>query len=662
MALHSRSWGPKPLRLETQQDWQQRDFEACSALAARSSFSDNPDPDTCSDAATDSKSCKHQALQNDTKEPVLHDRLSFPPSNSTSTLNQGEYECLHGLPDTKAVSRISPDYPHMQDISPTAVYSDASFQFSRSAPSSYRIPAEISQIGVGLLQADEPPSLDASNASSNETALDDTPVEHCSEEQDSVPPLHAASSKSPSVNPVPDPPVGISESNISPTMASSPIPFTPLRTPGSIPSPRPGHAPRSSSFQMDRVGSARRQGRRASARSGRSGSVAQSPASSWLSMWSREENVTATQSDDDGQSIGQNNEYVLGRQVGFGGFSIVKEATTFENGEPVVRAVKIVRKHVDGHDDLENDKFQLELQHEISIWKQLKHTNILRLIDEYTNSFATFCFTQMTSGGTLFDHVRRHRQMSSSSVQENVLTSNESSGMVAFRETGVPLKLSRRYLHQLASALRYLHRDMHMVHRDVKLENCLLNFPCGELGHEDEGNVLLCDFGMTDHISPDLRDEAYHASQGQIWEGCDDMCSPVDIGPSATSTSITGSLQYASPELIRAGRPIFEPFVDMWAFGVVSHALLTAELPFTHHFMPILQTMILKGEWNVNALVKTVNEKYPEVDSRDASSAADLTLKCLEMDTSRRWTTDDVLNSPFLLGKPAEGKELLSQL
>ena len=611
-----------------------------------------PNPSTSLEARTDAardsvELCKHQAPRTHSEELLSRDHSSVSHLGSHSALGHGKNECTGKTSDPQATGQIIVDIALMQDMSWEDFHLDESHRLSQSAPSSYAVAADMSRFDFPRDRS----SHNAPGHSDPPRTHQSAAEHHHSEEHDSVPPLRPGLATSPPLNAASAPSQAISETSTSPTAASSPIPFPALSTSGSLASPRPAEARRSSSYHIERVGSVRRQSRRTSARSARSGSMAQSPAGSWLSMWNREESTPAVQPDDEGQPVGENNEYVLGRQVGYGGFSIVKEAHTFENGEPVLRAVKIVRKQADGREDPENEKLQIELQHEISIWKQLKHPHILRLLGEYSNSFGTFCFTQMTSGGTLFEYVRRHRQLSSGSIHERALSSsNNPSGTVPFSEAGMPLRLSRRYLHQLASALFYLHRHMELVHRDIKLENCLLNFPRGEFDIHEGGEVLLCDFGMADHIVPEMRDEAYHSSQSHLWDSNDDVPSPVDIGPSGTSTSITGSLQYASPELIRAGRPLFEPAVDIWAYGVVSHALLTAELPFTHHFMPILQKMILKGEWNVDALIDSVHQKYPEFDGRDAKSAIDLTVKCLEMDMARRWTIENVLSSAFLLG------------
>ncbi|KAK1923611.1 kinase-like domain-containing protein, partial [Papiliotrema laurentii] len=61
----------------------------------------------------------------------------------------------------------------------------------------------------------------------------------------------------------------------------------------------------------------------------------------------------------------------------------------------------------------------------------------------------------------------------------------------------------------------------------------------------------------------------------------------------------SASLPYAPPELLRA--PPTHPTLgqDIWALGVILHALLTGRLPFVDSFDPRLQMKILRGQWEL---------------------------------------------------------------
>ena len=431
-------------------------------------------------------------------------------------------------------------------------------------------------------------------------------------------------------------------------------------------------------------GSLRRANRRASTRSVPSTT---SPAGAFLSRWAREEILSTAQPDDEGQEIGDHSEYIIGRQIGYGGFSVVKEAFTIEDGVRLRKAVKIVRKHVSGATELENEKVQAEFEHEVSIWRFLRHQYVLSLIAVYDSPFATFCITQYNEGGTLFDLVKSAREQDGSKLNNDSVSVTgiyETNNLNPSRKGSIPIHLARKYSYQLASALRYLHEDVHVVHRDVKLENCLLDMSAPEADIEG-GNVLLCDFGMADFINNDdepsppsspspspsppspieaasvppyadfseMQDRIYSLRQQRPQQHSSTfpvaaaaaasqsrLRKAATASTSTTSASVFGSLAYMSPESLSCPRPLFWPVVDVWAYGVVLHALLVGSLPFSHAFEPKLLSMILEGEWDEEVLRTAMIE----------DTAIEVLQGCLQTDIEQRWSIREVLEAYWFDG------------
>jgi eukaryotic-like serine/threonine-protein kinase len=111
----------------------------------------------------------------------------------------------------------------------------------------------------------------------------------------------------------------------------------------------------------------------------------------------------------------------------------------------------------------------------------------------------------------------------------------------------------RKYVSEMAHAIQHLHRNVGVVHADLKLENFLLH----------NGTVKLCDFGMVGPI-------------GKVRYG-----------------NPTGSTPYMAPELFRtqqkqhANLPSFHnngyaltPALDCWSFGVILYVVLFKGLPW----------------------------------------------------------------------------------
>ena len=331
--------------------------------------------------------------------------------------------------------------------------------------------------------------------------------------------------------------------------------------------------------------------------------------------------------DDEGQAIGLSNEYIIGRKINQGGFGVVKEVHTLdEAGENKIRAVKIVRKAIPGKDELENERAQQELEHEVSIWRHLKHRHILELHAVYDTEFATFCVMDLNIGGTLFDLVRRSR----------------GSGSEHDRRRGLDAKSAKSYSYQLACALRYLHEDIRVCHRDVKLENCLIDMtvPNAKI---DGGCLRLCDFGLADFL---------HNEQSVDYLVMDGLGSPgsaASSGPSRTMSSIIGTLEYASPKGLSVHRKLFETAGDIWAFGVVVYMLCTGEFPYKHAMPSKTVDLIMRANWDQNTLLSA---------AAGGEDVLELVQGCFETDGEMRITIGEALRSKWFEGcREMDGEE-----
>jgi len=328
--------------------------------------------------------------------------------------------------------------------------------------------------------------------------------------------------------------------------------------------------------------------------------------------------------DAEGQTVGE--DYVLGKQIGYGGFSTIKEVTQLQDDHQRKLAVKIVRRNIEGKSEAENEQAQAEFEHEVELWRFLNHPNILPLEAVYKLDEATFCFIPLNNGGTLFDLVRANR-------------------------AGLAENLAKSYSYQLASALRYLHLDARVVHRDVKLENCLLDTSNGE-----PGLVRLCDFGMAEWLSSD-------AGLGPASPDFNSTDRPPHrhIGPAESSSSAFagGSLEYAAPEILRIARAledaepveraIISPAVDIWALGVCIYSMVVGSRPFQNSFQPRVVMAILAGDWD--------REKLQQ---KGGDDVLDLVAGCLEMDDRNRWDITRVMAGAWFeeLASQYSGDEL----
>jgi serine/threonine protein kinase len=313
-----------------------------------------------------------------------------------------------------------------------------------------------------------------------------------------------------------------------------------------------------------------------------------------------------------------NNEYIIGRKISQGGFGVVKEVHSLDDhGHRVIKAVKIVRKTLPGTNEVENEKAQSEIEHEVSIWRYLKHRHILPLYAVYETDFATFCVMDLNIGGTLFDLVRKSRR-------DAALNDGRK---------GLAPHLAKDYAYQLACALRYLHEDIRVCHRDIKLENCLVDLTTSS-GEDESGLLRLCDFGLADFLhSESIDDQPPSRSSSRL---------SLETGmPIPTASSVIGTLEYASPKGLAAKRKLFETAGDVWAFGVVVYALCTGDLPFRHAMASKTAELIYRADWDEGALKHA---------AAGGVEVIELVRGCLEKDMDLRFTIGDALRSPWFEG------------
>jgi serine/threonine protein kinase len=272
-------------------------------------------------------------------------------------------------------------------------------------------------------------------------------------------------------------------------------------------------------------------------------------------------------------------DYVLDKVIGYGGFATVRKGFRISDGKKV--AIKIIKKDQQTCNNLSVDE---RLERELDIWKNLDHINILCIEKVLETDNATFLVCDYCAKGNLLDQVK------------DPLTEDKAQPLFV----------------QLCRAVQYLHEKAKICHKDLKLENILL---------DQDSNVKLCDFGLAIYQQPKnilLNSQAIPPSSPN--ETSDLECA-------------AGSLPYASPEQIKSAKAITCPSSDIWSLGVILYALVTGKLPFSDDYEPRLQQKILSGDFDL-----------PEYTSADLKA---LIMKCLALRPEDRPTISQVLQSSW---------------
>ncbi|TPX33530.1 hypothetical protein SmJEL517_g03628 [Synchytrium microbalum] len=331
-------------------------------------------------------------------------------------------------------------------------------------------------------------------------------------------------------------------------------------------------------------------------------SITPSPAVSFLSGLAERMNSVAPVAGvyEDGDEVG---EYRLVKVIGAGAFSKVFEAVAIADPSKSV-AIKIVCK--EQHDIPARDLFRL-IEHEVWIWRPLRHRHIVAMLDILEADDALFIVSELAQGGSLLDLIRKQGRL--------------------------PEPLAQTLFAQILSAVKYLHEVANIVHRDIKCENILL-------ATLDPPNALLTDFGLSEYIPPTAStsptSDVYNSNTNSI------VTSPTmsTNAPSATGNGppdtifCAGSLHYCAPEELRAtpGSNPRSPSADIWSLGCVLYAMLIGQLPFGDTFLPRLQMSIINGRYDEKKLEEF--NVSPEAQS--------LIRGMLTISTEKRWSISDI--------------------
>lgn len=213
------------------------------------------------------------------------------------------------------------------------------------------------------------------------------------------------------------------------------------------------------------------------------------------------QNVTET-AEKQQQRLTLDESWELGRVLGEGGYSVVKEGKHRSTGK--IAAVKLMKKAGMSAEEMQ------ALHLEVDVLKQLKHKNIVQMLDSFDEPEYYSIVLEYVDGGELFDRV----------VQKTFYNEKEARDAVL----------------EGLSALNYMH-GLGIVHRDIKPENLLLT------SKDDDADLKLCDFGFAVKAATD--------------DALSEQC---------------GTPGYMAPEILMGVN--YGKGVDIWSFGVVMYILL----------------------------------------------------------------------------------------
>ncbi len=284
--------------------------------------------------------------------------------------------------------------------------------------------------------------------------------------------------------------------------------------------------------------------------------------------------------------------YELGEVLGRGGMATVMRGWDHWMRRPV--AVKIVRiggmaEQSEGGPSLSPSALW---RREAEILAGVRHTNIVSLLDVFTDDESGYLVLELLPGGTLKQHVQRYGPLS------------------------VPhaLDIALRVCH----ALRVLHRAG-FVHRDIKPHNLLFSAT---------GEIKLADFGVAERSAPAT----------SAWRR-----RPVTTPSDSSTLMLYGTATYAAPEQLR--EELVTPAADLYSLGIVLYELLAGQPPFTG------SSLLALAMQHAYAPVPDVREFRPEV----PAMVAHVLRRALQKQPARRYHSASAMAAALRTAKLIRG-------
>ena len=205
------------------------------------------------------------------------------------------------------------------------------------------------------------------------------------------------------------------------------------------------------------------------------------------------------------------------------------------------------------------EKKKKYLDNEIKILNEISHENIIKLFEVKETYNSYYLVMELCTGGSLFDCLDEYQKKYNQPFSEEIV---------------------QYLMKQIVSAIKYIH-NKNIIHRDLKLENILVNFN----SEEDKKNinmlkskVKLIDFGFARYLSkPDL---AFSI-----------LGSPLNMDPGILEVyNKLKKMEYYN----KYG---YDEKADIWSLGSLCYEMIIGKSPFDSKSLKQLINKVKKGKY-----------------------------------------------------------------
>jgi len=233
---------------------------------------------------------------------------------------------------------------------------------------------------------------------------------------------------------------------------------------------------------------------------------------------------------------------------------------------------------------------------EIEILQMVNHPNILKFIQLKHTHNHYYLVTEYCNGGTLSSNLRKYIATYRKPFSEDIV---------------------QYLMKQIVGALYYLHFNK-IIHRDLKLDNILVNFPTDydkQILNMMSCKIKIIDFGFATKLNGPL---TYTA-----------LGTPTNMDPQI--------LQHIKTGIPNSG---YNEKVDIWSLGTLCYEMVVGHMPFSGASMEELYQKVKNGNYSL-----------PLTLSKELVSFIN---GMLQQDPQKRLNTTQLLNHDFLLKHPSQ--------
>ena len=224
---------------------------------------------------------------------------------------------------------------------------------------------------------------------------------------------------------------------------------------------------------------------------------------------------------------------------------------TTKQGSNIQYATKKIDKSA-----MKTDKSRQYLENEINILKEMDHPNIIKLIDVKNTTKYYYLVMEYCNGGDLSKCLAYYKNKNQKPFSEEVV---------------------QYLMRQIVSAICYMHKK-NIMHRDIKLENILVNFDNEKDAHERnmmKAKIKIIDFGFSRHLK---KYELAYSILGN----------PINMDPGILKklNKNDNNKDYG-----------YDQKADIWGLGTICYEMLIGKSTFDSESMKELANKVERGNY-----------------------------------------------------------------